>query len=82
MMLVILLPLKRVELLENGLQPHSGVTPLFSMTTHCRVLTALILMLGVNGLLLPNEVMSQPGSEYIYYIYQSSREKVLILHNQ
>ena len=68
MMLVILLPLKSVELLENGLQPHSGVTPLFSMITHYRVLTALILMLGVNGLLLPNEVMSQPGSEYIYYI--------------
>ena len=31
MMLGILLPLKRMESLGNGLQPHSGVTPLFAM---------------------------------------------------
>ena len=33
MTLVILVSLKTMELLKNGLQPHSGVTPLFSMTT-------------------------------------------------
>ena len=33
MMLAILFSLKSVELLKNGLQPHSGVTPLFSMRT-------------------------------------------------
>ena len=32
MTLVILLSLKTMESLENGLQSHSGVTPLFSMT--------------------------------------------------
>ena len=31
MMLAILVSLKSVESLENRLQPHSGVTPLFSM---------------------------------------------------
>ena len=31
--LVILISLKTMELIKNGLQPHSGVTPLFSMTT-------------------------------------------------
>ena len=30
-MLAILFSLKTMKLLENGLQPHSGVTPLFSM---------------------------------------------------
>ena len=33
MMLAILLVLKTMDLLENGLQPHSGVTPSFSMRT-------------------------------------------------
>ena len=32
-MLVILISLKAGESLENGLQPHSGVTPMFSMRT-------------------------------------------------
>ena len=31
MMLAILFSVKTMELLENGLQPYSGVTPLFSM---------------------------------------------------
>ena len=46
MMLVILFSLKTMETLENGLQPHSGGTPLFSMRTvslpsshSCRTLT-------------------------------------------
>ena len=33
MTLAILFSLKSMETLENGLQPHSGVTPLFSMRT-------------------------------------------------
>ena len=33
MMLALLLSLKTMELLRNVLQPHSGVTPLFSMKT-------------------------------------------------
>ena len=33
MMLAILFSLKTMESLENGLQPHSGATPLFSMRT-------------------------------------------------
>ena len=33
MMLVILFSLKLMEMLENGLQPQSGATPLFSMRT-------------------------------------------------
>ena len=41
-----------MESLENGLQPHSGATSLFSMRTgslaspHHRVVTALTLILG------------------------------------
>ena len=31
MMLAVLFQLKTMELFENGLQPHSGVTPLFSL---------------------------------------------------
>ena len=31
--LVILFSMKTMELCENGLQPHSGATPLFSMRT-------------------------------------------------
>ena len=31
MTLAIMFSLKTIELLENGLQPHSGVIPLFSM---------------------------------------------------
>ena len=33
MVLVILFSLKTIEALENELQPHFGVTPLFSMST-------------------------------------------------
>ena len=33
MTLMILFSLKTIESLENGLQTHSGVTPLFSMRT-------------------------------------------------
>ena len=33
MTLAILFSLKTMESLENGLQPHSGATPLFSMRT-------------------------------------------------
>ena len=45
MTLAILFSLKTMELLENGLQPHSGVTPLFSMRTES---LALMLTFGVN----------------------------------
>ena len=45
MMLAILLSLKIMELLQNGLQPYSGATPLISMRTLWLV---LILMLGVD----------------------------------
>ena len=37
MRLVILFPLKSIETLENGLQPHSGATSLFSMRTELQV---------------------------------------------
>ena len=33
MMIAIMFSLKTMELLENWLQPHSGVTPLFSLRT-------------------------------------------------
>ena len=43
MTLAILVSLKTMESLENGLQPNSGVTPLFSMRP------VLTLTLSVNG---------------------------------
>ena len=52
MTLAMLLSLKPMELLQNGLLPYSGAAPLFLMEHHGwyhqRVVTALVQMLGVN----------------------------------
>ena len=53
MTLVIVFLFETMELLENWLQPHSCVTPLFSMMTvsltSLKVVGVLTLTLGING---------------------------------
>ena len=49
MTLVIMSSLKIMESLENGLQPHSGVTVVFNENSVASVVAALMLTLGVNG---------------------------------
>ena len=46
---MILLSWKAIELLENGLQPYSGETPLFSMRTLLLAGTETGNGMGING---------------------------------
>ena len=46
---VILLSMKTIESLQNGLQPYSGENPLFSMRAVSLAPAQLTLTLGVNG---------------------------------
>ena len=48
MMIVILFSLKSMEMLENGLQPQSGVTIVFNENRIASVIAALKLTLGVD----------------------------------
>ena len=49
MTLAILFSLKTMELLENWLQTHSGVTLVFNENRIASIITASTLTLGVNG---------------------------------
>ena len=78
MTLAILFSLKTMELLEYGLQCHSGETPLYSVSI-ASVIVALTLMLGANG---PLKSRSKSNRVVIYRLVTITFDVFVVTGNK